>query len=167
MQNTWEIRGGLPEFPASQQITDWLGLRIGDQVYNLPIVADGPGSVTHPNPLGNRSGQWEEAVSDIEICIIYEGKGSRNLPQNQRFIMLIAFDLRVIAKIVARRLTRRIEENSLSLSMNKTGSVRNIRFGVQFWCLHFALKTRSQPRSIQLTSVFCGHRKSLSECSST
>ena len=57
--------------------------------------------------------QWEEAVSDIEVCMIYKGKGSHKLPQNQRFIMLIAFGLRAIARIVARRLTRHAEQNAL------------------------------------------------------
>ena len=49
--------------------------------------------------------QWDFAVSDSEVCMLYIGNGSRKLPQNQRFIMLIAF--------VARLLTRHREENSL------------------------------------------------------
>ena len=49
--------------------------------------------------------QWDLAVSDSEVCMLYKGNGSRKLPQNQRFIMLIAF--------VARLLLRHREENSL------------------------------------------------------
>ena len=44
---------------------------------------------------------------------MHEGKGPRSFPQNQRFIMLITFGLKVVAKIVARRLTRHAEANSL------------------------------------------------------
>ena len=51
--------------------------------------------------------QWDGAVSDIEVCMLYKGTGSRTLPQNQRFIMLIAFGLRVVANIVARAHTSR------------------------------------------------------------
>ena len=56
---------------------------------------------------------WEEVVADIEVCMLFKGKGPRSLPQNQRFIMLIAFGLRVVAKIVARRLTSHAHANSL------------------------------------------------------
>ena len=45
--------------------------------------------------------------------MLYKGKGPRNLPQNHRFIMLISCGLRVVATIVARRLTSHAEYNSL------------------------------------------------------
>ena len=45
--------------------------------------------------------------------MLYKGKGPRNLPQNQRFIMLISFGLRVVARIVAKRLTSHAENNLL------------------------------------------------------
>ena len=57
--------------------------------------------------------KWEQVVADIEVCMLNKGKGPRNLPQNQRFIMLISFGLRVVAKIVARKLTNHAESNSL------------------------------------------------------
>ena len=56
---------------------------------------------------------WEKNVADIEVCMLYKGKGPRNLPQNQRFIMLISFGLRVVARIVAKRLTSHAENNLL------------------------------------------------------
>ena len=56
---------------------------------------------------------WEQVVADIEVCMLYKRKGPRSLPQNQRFIMLISFGLRVVARIVARRLTNHAESNSL------------------------------------------------------
>ena len=59
--------------------------------------------------------QWEQVVANIEVCMLYEGKGPRGLPQDQRFIMLIAFGLRVVAKIVTKRLTSHPESNSLTV----------------------------------------------------
>ena len=56
---------------------------------------------------------WEKNVADIEVCMLYKGKGPRNLPQNQRFIMLISFGLKVVARIVARRLTSHAEAKML------------------------------------------------------
>ena len=56
---------------------------------------------------------WEQIVADIEVCMLYKGKGPGNLRQNQRFIMLISFGLRVVARIVARRLTSHAEANLL------------------------------------------------------
>ena len=32
--------------------------------------------------------QWEQVVADIEVCMLYTGKGPRSRPQNQRLIML-------------------------------------------------------------------------------
>ena len=57
--------------------------------------------------------KWEQVVADIELCMLYKGKGPRSLPQKQRFIMLISFGLRVVAKNVAKRLTSHAESNSL------------------------------------------------------
>ena len=54
-----------------------------------------------------------ENIADIEVCMLYKGKGPRNLPQNQCFIMLISFGLRVVARIVAKRLTSHAENNLL------------------------------------------------------
>ena len=41
---------------------------------------------------------WETNIADIEVCMLHKGKGPRNLPQNQRFIMLVSFGLRVVGQ---------------------------------------------------------------------
>ena len=62
----------------------------------------GPSSSIQKTILSREfSTQWEEVVADIEVCMLYKGKGPRSLPQNQRFVMLITFGLKVVAKIVA------------------------------------------------------------------
>ena len=56
---------------------------------------------------------WEKNIADIEVCVLCNGKGPRSLPQNQRFVLLISFGLRVVARIVAKRLTSHAENNLL------------------------------------------------------
>ena len=57
----------------------------------------------------------DTSLQTLRFACCTKGKGPRSLPQNQRFIMLISFGLRVVAKIVAKRLTCHAESNALIL----------------------------------------------------
>ena len=81
-----------------------------DEITRTLIVAGGEDSLDTVVSLiqilwDSEYKNWEKNIADIEVCMLYKSKGPRNLPQNQRFIMLISFGLRVVARIVAKRLT--------------------------------------------------------------
>ena len=101
--------------------------------------------------------QWDLAVSDSEVCMLYKGKGSRKLPQNQRFIMLITFGLRVKAKIVARLLTRHREENSLIVKEQYGFRSMHSVLGpilVLIFYIEDAVRAKFSPGDDHFTSIF-------------
>ena len=88
---------------------------------------------------------WEQIVADIEVCMFFKGKGPRNLPQNQRLIVLISFGLR---PELSREDLRVMPKPICLLSMNNTGSGRSTHSWVLSWYSRSALKTRSRSSSI-------------------
>ena len=92
--------------------------------------------------------QWEVVAADIEVYMLYKGK--RNLPQKQRFIMLIAFGLRVVVKIVARRV-----KQTLSLSNNSMGQIETLRPGlVLTLCIFDPVRAKFNPEDDPFTFIF-------------
>ena len=100
---------------------------------------------------------WEQIVADIEVCMLYKGKGPRNLPQNQRFIMLISFGLRVVARIVARRLTSHAESNLLIVDEQYGFRSKHSDLGpvlVLTLCIEDAVKIKFNPEYDPFACVF-------------
>ena len=100
---------------------------------------------------------WEKNVADIEVCMLYKGKGPRNLPQNQRFIMLISFGLRVVARIVAKRLSSHAENNLLIVEeqygfRSKHSVLEPVL--VLTLCIEDAVKIKFNPESDPFACVF-------------
>ena len=62
-----------------------------DEITKTLIVAGGQDLIDMAVSLIQALKQWEEVVADIEVYTLCKGKGPRSLPQNQRFIMFIAF----------------------------------------------------------------------------
>ena len=100
---------------------------------------------------------WEQIVADIEVCMLYKGKGPRNLRQNQRFIMLISFGLRVVARIVARRLTSHAEANLLIVDEQHGFRSKHSVLGpvlVLTLCIEDAVKIKFNPEYDPFACVF-------------
>ena len=99
---------------------------------------------------------WEQIVADIEVCMLYKGKGPRNLPQNQRLIMLVSFGLRVLARIVARRLTSHAESNFLIVEEQYGCRSKDAVLGsvlVLTLCIEDAVKIKFNPEYDPLACV--------------
>ena len=89
--------------------------------------------------------------------MLYNGKGPRSLPQNQRFIMLIAFGFRVVAKIVAKRLTSHAESNSLIVKEEDGFRSKHSVLGpvlVLTLCIEDAVRTKFNPEYDPFTCAF-------------
>jgi len=80
----------------------------------------GYGSILDTNTFGVWNTNWEQIVAHIEVCMLYKGKGPRNLSQNQRFILLISFGLRVVARKFQKGFRFTLNPICL-LMMNSTG----------------------------------------------
>ena len=96
-------------------------------------------------------------VADIEICMLYNGEGPRSLPQNQRFILLIAFGLRFVAKIVAKRLTGHAESNSLIVKEQYGFRSKHSVLGpvlVLTLCIEDAVRAKFNPENDPFTYIF-------------
>ena len=101
---------------------------------------------------------WEKNIADIEVCMLYKGKGPRNLPQNQRFVMLISFGLRVVARIVAKRLTSHAENNLLLIVKEQYGfrSKHSVLGSILVLtlCIEDAVKIKFNPEHDPFACVF-------------
>ena len=131
-ENLGNFADRVPEIPTNHKL-DWLpdGQEIRsticqmrdsapsmDEITRTLIVAGGEDSLDTVVSLiqilwESEYKNWEKNIADIEVCMLNKGKGPRNLPQNQRFIELISFGLRVVDRIVAKRLTSHAENNLL------------------------------------------------------
>ena len=106
--------------------------------------------------------KWEQVVADIEVCMLYKGKGPRSLTQNQRFIMLLAFGLRVVAQIVAIRLTSHAESNSLIVKEQYGFRSKHSVLGpvlVLTLCIEDAVRITFNPENDPFTCVFADMAK--------
>ena len=100
---------------------------------------------------------WELEYENWEQFMLYKGKSPRNLPQNQRFIMLISFGLRVVAKIVAKKLTNHAESNSLIVEEQYGFRSKHSVLGpvlVFTLCIEDAVKIKFNPEHDPFACVF-------------
>ena len=133
--------------PSTDEITKTLIVAGGEDAMDLTVSLIQTLVETDHKP-------WEEAVSNIEVCMLYKGKGSGRLPQNQCFIMLIAFGLRVIAKTAARRLTRHAEENALVVNEQQGFRSKHSVLGpVLTLCIEDAVRAKVNPADDLFTSI--------------
>ena len=89
--------------------------------------------------------------------MLYKGKGPRNLPQNQRFILLISFGLRVVARIVAKRLMSHAENILLIVKEQYGFRSKHSVLGpvlVLTQCIEDAVKIKFNPECMIPLPVF-------------
>ena len=94
--------------------------------------------------------------------MLYKGKGPRNLPQNHRFIMLISFGLRVVARNVARRLPSHAESNLLIVEEQYGFRSKHSVLGsilVLNLCIEDAVKIKFNPQYDPFACVFPRHTR--------
>ena len=133
-----------------------------DEITKTLIIAGGENSLDTAVSLiqilwESEYKNWEQIVADIEVCMLYKGKGPRNLPQNQRFIMLISFGLRVVARIAARRLTSHAEANLLIVDEQNGFRLKHSVLGpvlVLTLCIEDAVKIKINPEYDPFACVF-------------
>ena len=175
-ENLGNFADRVPEIPTNHKL-DWLpdGQEIRsticqmrdsapstDEITRTLIVAGGEDSLDTVVSLiqilwESEYKNWEKNIADIEVCMLYKGKGPRNLPQNQRFIMLISFGLRVVARIVAKRLTSHAENNLLIVKEQYGFRSKHSVLGpvlVLTLCIEDAVKIKFNPEHDPFACVF-------------
>ena len=171
-ENLGNFADRVPEIPTNHKL-DWLpdGQEIRsticqmrdsapstDEITKTLIIAGGEDSLDTVVSLiqilwESEYKDWEKNVADI----VYKGKGPRNLPQNQSFIMLISFGLRVVARIVARRLTSHAEANLLIVKEQYGFRSKHSVLGpvlVLTLCVEDAVKIKFNPEYDPFACVF-------------
>ena len=176
-ENLGNFADRVPEIPTNHRL-DWLpdGQEIRsticqmrdsapstDEITKTLIVAGGEDSLDTVVSLiqilwESEYKDWEKNVADIEVSMLYKGKGPRSLPQNQRFIVFISFGLRVVARIVARRLTSHAEANLLIVKEQYGFRSKHSVLGpvlVLTVCIEDAVKIKFNPEYDPFACVFC------------
>ena len=187
-ENLGNFADRVPEIPTNHRL-DWLpdGQEIRsticqmrdpapstDEITRTLIIAGGEDSLDTVVSLIQQLWEseyknWEKNKADIEVCMLYKGKGPRNLPQNQRFIVLISFGLRVVARIVAKRLTSHAENNLLIVQEQYRFRSKHSVLGpvlVLTLCIEDAVEIKFNPEYDPFACVFADIVKA-PECSKT
>ena len=166
----------VPEVPTNHKL-DWLpddqeirsticqmrdSAPSTDEIMKTLIIAGGEDSLDTAVSLiqirwESEYKNWEQIVADIEVCMLYKGKGPRNLTQNQLVVMLISVGQRVVARIFARRLTSHAESSLLIVDEQYGFRSKHSVLGpvlVLTLCIEDAVKIKFNPESDPFACVF-------------